>query len=1059
MRTLASRARAMSAADYERIHTALDAGNTYERHIGLHLAVVRRDLNAVERALADPVLRRRALSASIRLPVSDRALTALVEHSTARDRTAVYGVLRRSRRRELADALVPLVRDRYGRADVARLLPACSPKVVEHWLPLAGSNTTLLRRLARTAPAVVARHLVSELPTQDWRRRNGGLLGYRGVLDVLATRAPRELASVLRNHPGLRQVALTRDPRMTSALLTEPEAILDAPSAQHWPIHHDVRLSSGARNAIAGLDVEQVARLLRKFAALPVRGRVLEAMPPHTRRRVLERAYPDEQVATHVTVDEVRQLPPEDRVGLARRILADLERPTCGWRHLEMTGMLPYPEAAPALSEATASHRYQERRLAWESLLGCAVLEGDRTAFSRAVTEARRAWYDQDLVRVAALRPIAHAPTALLSAVPVSVPREVVAAVTGSRDATETCFSLVSRWLSRSLAHASTETSAERAEELQALLVRLHGDSRSPRPPVEVAGRDLGRRLWSQLRSRLDHQVRSGRFDAVFRLAAMVEPGSIPELDELLGTISRTATEPRDAAEAAKLWIAAPSTREDRVGELVEHDPALGRIECVWQVVATRRTDLLDRVLSRDKAPPAVPAGRRGRWTPTQRQLAEAGATTAAFDADLPMVEREMAVAALSDPDSLTALADSAAPPVAAAALGTLARVAPAGQALHVLLRHATEDGGPARRAAVRALAECVDSLPDSRAIEALRPFVLGRKSVGAAKEAVRLLAGRRLVGGTDLLVAAWRTPDLHRDARAAVVAALVGVLGEDDRVPAILGEAVRGGEAVRAPVLDLRPAEVTGDQRPVLARTLAGALDTRDAEVIGAYAEWWQYAPGGLAGLDPVAAVTAPPTAFGAMASLLCRAARHDDGLRALRAVTDQLTTEIGNGSATARKHLEKLLSCWSIPTQEQKEAGAARVLADACKRVDMHAAAVPLLMHLARLSLAGPPEPDSWTELVATIDERPYRWKSYGLLQPPLRPDELDTALAVADHLSTLDGSVPGLLAVQLVLAGRRLGDRTGSCRDRLAALREHPDPDVRECLRGKHFWQVGW
>jgi hypothetical protein len=1056
MRALAARARAMSTTEYQRIHAAVDAGDSYERHIGLHLAVVRRDLVAVERALADPILRRRALSASIRLPVSDRALTALVEHSTPRDRAAVYGVLRRSRRHALADALVPRVRERYGRAEIARLLPACSPETVERWLPFVGTDPTLLRRLARTAPTVVARHLTSELPAQGPWRGNRGLRGYRGVLEVLAARAPRDLAAALREHPGLRRVALTRDHRMASALLLEPEALLDAGPRRTWPIHHDVGLSPSARHAIAGLGVEQAARLLRGFAPLPVRGRVLEAVQPHARRRVLERAYPGDQASKQVTVGEVRCLPPEDRVELARRILAELERPARGWRHLEMTGMLPYAEAASALSEATASHRYQERRVAWESLLGCAVLEGDRTAFARAVTEARRAWYDQDLVRVAALRPVAHASTGLLSAVPTSVPHEVVAAVTGSRDATETCFSLVSRWLSRSLSHALTEASAARADELQALLVRLHSDPRAPRPLVEVEGRagDLGRRLWSQLRSRLPHQVHSGRFDAAFRLAALVEPGSVPELDELLGKIARTATDPEEAAAAVRLWIADPATREDRVGELVDHDPALGRVECVWQVVATRRTDLLDRVLSEDQAPPAVPAGRRGRWTPTQRHLAEVGATTAAFDADLTVPEREIAVTALTDPDSLSAVADSAAPPIAAAALRTLARVAPADQALQILLPHAAGDGGPVRRAAVRALGECVDSLPESRAIEVLRPFVLGRNSVGSAKEGVRLLANRRLVGGTELLVAAWRTPGLHREVRAAVVAALVGVLGEDDRVPAILNEAVRDSEAVRAAVLDVRPSEVTADQRPVLARTLVGALNTTDAKGISAYAEWWQYAPEGIARLDPAAAVTAPSAVFSALASLLCRAAGHDDGLRGLRAVTDQLVAEIANRSATARKRLGVLLSCWSGLAQVEENGAAARVLTDGCKRADMHAAAVPLLMHLARLSLSGPPEHGIWAELVATIDERPYRWRSHGLFQHPMRLDELDTALAIADHLSNLDGSVPGLLAVQLVVSGMRANDQADACRDRLASLREHPDPDVRECARSKRF-----
>ena len=834
---------------------------------------------------------------------------------------------------------------------------------------------------------------------------------------------------------------------MVSALLIEPEALLDAAADQHWPIHHDVRLSPSARRAIAGLDVEQAAKLLKVFAPLPVRGRVLEAVPPHARRRVLERAYPGDQVSKHVTTGEIRSLPTEDRIELARRILAELGRPTRGWAHLEMTGLLPYAEAASVLSEATASHRYQERCVAWESLLGCAVLESDRAAFASAVTEARRAWYDQDLVRVAALRPVAHAPTGLLSAVPTSVLHEVVAAVTGSRDATGNCFSLVSRWLSRSLSQALTEASAERAEEMQSLLVRLHSDPRAPRPPVEVA--DLGRRLWSRLRSRLTQQARSGRFDNAFRLAAMVEPGSVPDLDELIGTIARSATDPQETAEAARLWIAAPATREDRVGELIEHDPALGRVECVWRVVATRRTDLLDRVLSEDQAPPAVPPGRRGRWTPTQCHLAEVGATAVAFDTDLAVSEREIAVAALSNPDSLVALADGTAPPIAAAALATLARVAPAEQALHILLRNASEAGGPARRAAVRALWECVDSLPESRAVEALRPFVLGRNSVGAAKEAVRLVASRRLVGGTDLLVAAWRTPDLHRDVRAAVVAALLDFLGEDDRVPAILGEAVRDSEAVSSAVLNVRPTEVTSDQRPAFARILAGALDIEDAKVISAYAEWWEYAPEGIASLDTVAAATASSAVFSAVASLLCRAAGHDDGLRAMRAMTDQLIADM------ARKRLERLVSCWSIPAQDEAKRAAARVLADACRRADMHAAAVPLLMHLARFSLSGPPDPDIWAELVATIDERPYRWRSYALVQPPLRAEDLDTTLAIADHLSTLDGSVPGLLAVQLVVAGMRVSGGAESCRDRLAALRDHPDPDVRECARSGRFW----
>ena len=77
-------------------------------------------------ALADPLLRRRALSAAIRLPVPEQALAELALSEVGAVRQETYRVLRLSRRTHLADSLVPRVHERHGGQEAAYLLTACS---------------------------------------------------------------------------------------------------------------------------------------------------------------------------------------------------------------------------------------------------------------------------------------------------------------------------------------------------------------------------------------------------------------------------------------------------------------------------------------------------------------------------------------------------------------------------------------------------------------------------------------------------------------------------------------------------------------------------------------------------------------------------------------------------------------------------------------------------------------------------------------------------------------------------------------------------------------------
>lgn len=196
MRALAEHALLLSEAEYRSVHRELDAGDAYHRHLGLHYATVRRDIPEVIRAVRDPVLRRRALSAAMRLRVPDEVLVELVDTGPRRDRRLVYGLLKRSLRRTLADALLPKVFERRGRVEASRLLPACSPAVVAEWLPRTGADQSVLRQLARTAPKAVLAFLDAQPPNH--RRRKP-----MPLLESLALREPVAVAELVTRHPDL----------------------------------------------------------------------------------------------------------------------------------------------------------------------------------------------------------------------------------------------------------------------------------------------------------------------------------------------------------------------------------------------------------------------------------------------------------------------------------------------------------------------------------------------------------------------------------------------------------------------------------------------------------------------------------------------------------------------------------------------------------------------------------------------------------------------------------------------------------------------------------------
>ncbi|TGB12389.1 hypothetical protein [Streptomyces sp. MZ04] len=1086
MSALARYARALTPEAYASLREVLAAGAPDERHTALFLAVTRRDLASIAEALTDPLLRRRALSAAIRLPVPEAALEQLASSDIKAARHETFRVLRLSRRRALAARLLPQVHERHGAREAAQLLPACPARTVAAWLPRLDPPPGVLSTLARTAPYAVAEFLAARWQNLAHREHHRFTARCRAVASMAAERDPDAGLLLLERAPDL----LTA--RAAGSLLRHPArvlAILRAAPPESDGSHRELRLSAGAlppatRRALSELPPADLVDLARRCLMRQPRYRgpgrqdiepdgLLALLPGPDRRRLVEERIRRGRSMRSVPIATLAALEPAHRAEIVGPWVE--RRSNQQWTSSRLAVALPLAVGEPLLRDMADQHRVHHRLMAWPALLACAELEGDPDEFARVAVDCERAWHDQEEVRRAALQQLAGTSRRLLAALPDRVLRDAVITTVQSRDSTARTLNAAERLLRRAVQSATSAGEWRRAAYATELLCQVLADPRSHRPvaslPIDEAS---ARALWPATAA-----TTGARPDLHTALAELLAPHltALPDLDTLVRRIALESGDPDLAARAAAAWVAPAPLREQRSAELIGLDASFIEVPVILRTLVTRRTDLLDSVLAaaRDglsgRVRPRAAAwsgaphpGPTGRWLPVQRHAWDEHHARVATDELAPLRTRADAAAQLRDAERLTALAESAPQPVAAAALGALGEVAgvaydraqPATDALlEVLLRHAAT-GGVRGRAAMASVRRLLVSLPDPEAVALLAPVAGAADApVGTRKEAVRALCALTGDEAFDALVRAWDAPGQHRDVRAVIARFLVarvdrpGIadrLAQEADVAAVREAVIQGrGGAVGESVGVAYTAFLTrlvkeGTEETVVAacRALPAWFTPESADAMRTVAHVitdrrrsrgeWETAAQQLLWF-PLGA-EGGPILRDAMRTLQERADAADPRLRA-----DALRRLAGIGESLP------------ISRGSPRSLLVADAVALSLRAVGLYRETAALTWKSALAAIRhGEHHAQRWEQLLALVEERPERLPFSTGVSVDVPTARARAALLAAVRLLRERGTpASGSLALDLVRAGSRATSWDETWRAELEALRNHEDHDT--------------
>lgn len=775
------------------------------------------------------------------------------------ERRRLEARLGRAHRTDLIDALLDLP---LSDVDRARLLPRAGRERVEALLPDLADLLPSVAALAQRRPDALLDALQSRLAGRAPAARDEIWAWVAPGLRSLAENRSERLLGLLAEAGPTTVIPRALEPRLGLLMGRDPRAVTDLLRTCPWPAGlrpgwGPPRFIRGLRRRIAALADEQVGPLARGWRAAKNEDRLialLDALPPSRRAGALDAALTGVRTRTRVWSAPALEVMPTPRRQAEAERMASLPDATAPLRRLELAAFMTPERAREAAEPRLHALDAEERGAAWRALIGSAArardVEGLRSVLKRLPQLAN----EQDPVRADAAEALSAVPVPLLARAGTDELEGFARAAMEARDTSVRTFVPLQRAAWRLLVHAAATGLPTRGA--CAMLELLTDQDNVIRVPFRLSlPPDAVAELITALEPVMQRAAHRHRFALVFGLWEAL--GHRAWRDEtLLSLIHQALGAPDDHVRrsAAAALVADPSTRAQRVGEILRADETFAVHEPIQWAVCRSRQDLVG-VFFRRRALKGrfwnkrrfVPVGLPGPftlWAPEHLRAYASALTRALDDAvttdwDRRRIAGALAALPTTRPEDLGPLLHSDSVQVVEGALAVLPTLDDAEAALGLLLEHAGTD-----RAGVAMLAasHCADRVRPERAVELLAPVTAPPAKVTSRKEAVRILGRMRTPQCLPLLVRLGLDPATHSDVRTAVGRALLAHLDEPDAWQVLRALAGGGGRDAALSLAATSPRQMAVRHRAAYAEVLLTA--PREPETLAALGQWCQEIP-----------------------------------------------------------------------------------------------------------------------------------------------------------------------------------------------------------------------
>ncbi len=771
-------------------------------------------------------------------------------------------------------------------------------------------------------------------------------------------------------------------------------------------------------------------------------------------------------------------LPRELRHEQAQRIAALPEQQTVS-DQLHWAQWRRVADAAELIERHTHSRDAAERAQAWATLLTNAANSGELGVLETGLSQLPRLVNEQDPVRGAAAHALSLINSDLLSGADISPVIDFAEAVAQAPDTSSATLAALRHTAWRLL--ASSAAHGAPFDDVLAMLDVLSGpDGLTDVPHGLGLPRVAVGQVTDGLLPQLQARAKRHDFRLLFSLWTALGRHAWGQA-ELVALVEQALGAPADHVQrqAAGAWLADPSTRAERVGELLARDETFAVLPVVQQALCSRRQDLLDvcfrptplkgRFWKKLRFVPLLPGPFSG-WLPGQLSR-YADALEALIAAPKPASQTRPIDALIGGPkptaheraqaitllgalpgiggERLAHYLDRDDVVLVEAALSALAHTDDPGAGLETLLSHSGDDRA---RVAMYAAARCVRYRPPADVAPLLAGVLTDATAkVTSRKEAARLIGALRLPGAVDALAALG---DAHADVRIAAGRTLRAFL-DDERAWDVLEDLAVGGRDAELSLSETMPQQLPVRHRPRYAQVLALAASGGDPALIGALGAWTPWSSRLSAHLATLVSSPDLPTSIAACTAVRVAAALTPDwavyqAAVALLAAAASSETEVNAATdcdLPSWQRLDRLITAL-VPRQAVAVAYHRAQLLALAHAFDDYPALTEYSWRLTVEAIDWAAPQDALAHLANQVDPLRavlvadvivaalQRLSAQGV-EPELRE--------AADVLCARGDACGGFFALALtVFSGERSG-WTSSWREQLRALRVHPVPAV--------------